>query len=152
MKHTAKIHEIDGLLSYRRAEVLGAIVRSLTDKQRQALAKMVFNNSATWPELQDQVDQKSLSPTAHVAVMTYASELFSWYAGNVEADVYFRPERHATCFGSFHMKDIPAMGNANYSISTSLTSDSGEAFLAALTEPQRKLLGNWFSGLVRMRG
>ncbi|MCX6873117.1 MAG: hypothetical protein NTW21_04825 [Verrucomicrobia bacterium] len=140
MEHTAKIYEIDGLLSYRRAEVLGAIVRSLTDKQRQALAKMAFNNSATWPELQDQVDKKSLSQTAHVAVMTYASELFSWYAGNVEADVYFCPERHATYFGSFYMKDIPAMGNANYSISTSLTGDSGEAFLAALTEPQRNLI------------
>ena len=30
--------------------------------------------------------------------------------------------------------------NANYSISTSLTGDSGEAFLASLTEPQRKLI------------
>jgi phosphatidylethanolamine-binding protein (PEBP) family uncharacterized protein len=38
------------------------------------------------------------------------------------------------------MKDIPAMGNNNYSISTSLTGDSGEAFLAALTEPQRQLI------------
>ena len=140
MKYTAKIYEIDGQLSYRRAEVLGGIVRSLTDKQKAALAKMVFNNSATWPELGDQVDKKSLSHTAHVAVMTYASEMFSWYAGNVEADVYFCPERHATYFGSFYMKDIPAMGNANYSISTSLTGDSGEAFIAALTEPQRKLV------------
>ena len=33
MQYTAKIYEIDGLLSYRRAEVLGGIVRSLTDKQ-----------------------------------------------------------------------------------------------------------------------
>jgi hypothetical protein len=30
--------------------------------------------------------------------------------------------------------------NPNYSISTSLTGDSGEAFLAALTEPQRNLV------------
>jgi len=81
-----------------------------------------------------------MSHTAHVAVMTYASEMFSWYAGNVEADVYFCPERHATYFGSFYMKDIPAMGNANYSISTSLTGDSGEAFLAALTDSQRQLV------------
>ncbi|MCX6868373.1 MAG: hypothetical protein NTV46_19645 [Verrucomicrobia bacterium] len=139
-KYTAKIYEIDGLLSYRRAEVLGGIVRTFTDKQKEALAKMAFNNSATWPELPDQVDKKSLSHTAHVAVMTYASEMFSWYAGNVEADVYFCPERHATYFGSFYMKDIPAMGNANYSISTSLTGDSGEAFLATLTEQQRQLV------------
>ena len=140
MKYTAGIFEMDGLLSYRRAEVLGGIIRSLTAEQKAYLAKMVFNNSATWPELQDQIDKRSLSHTAHVAVMTYASEMFSWYAGNVEADVYFCPERHATYFGSFYMKDIPAMGNANYSISTSLTGDSGEAFLAALTELQRKLV------------
>ena len=140
MKCTAALYEIDGQLSYRRAEVLGGIVRSFTAKQKEALAKMAFNNSATWPEMKDQVDKKSMSRTAHVAVMTYASEMFSWYAGNVEADVYFCPERHATYFGSFYMKDIPAMGNANFSISTSLTGDSGEAFLAALSETQRKLV------------
>jgi Spy/CpxP family protein refolding chaperone len=140
MKYTAGLYEIDGLLSHQRAEVLGGIVRSLTEKQKEYLGKMVFNNSSTWPEMKDQVDKKSMSHTAHVAVMTYASEMLSWYAGNVEADVYFCPERHATYFGSFYMKDIPAMGNANFSISTSLTGDSGEAFLATLTEPQRQLV------------
>ena len=142
MAYAAKLYEIDGALSYRRAEVLGEVIRSLTNPQKEYLAKMSFSDSATWPELNDQVDKKSLSHTAHVAVMTYASEMFSWYAGNVEADTYFCPERHATYFGSFYMKDIPAMGNANFSISTSLTGDSGEAFLAALTEPQRKLVAN----------
>jgi phosphatidylethanolamine-binding protein (PEBP) family uncharacterized protein/Spy/CpxP family protein refolding chaperone len=140
LKYTAELYEIDGLLSYRRAEVMGSIIRSLTNKQKEYLAKMAFNDSSTWPEMKDQLDKRSLSHTAHVAVMTYASEMFSWYAGNVEADVYFCPERHATYFGSFYMKDIPAMGNPNYSISTSLTGDSGEAFLAALTESQRKLI------------
>jgi Raf kinase inhibitor-like YbhB/YbcL family protein len=140
MTYTAGIFEIDGLLSCRRAEVLGGIIRSLTAEQKAYLAKMVFNNSATWPEQSDQIDKKSMSHTAHVAVMTYASEMFSWFAGNVDADVYFCPERHATYFGSFYMKDIPAMGNANYSISTSLTGNSGEAFLAALTDSQRQLV------------
>lgn len=140
MKYTSILYEIDGRLSYRRAEVLGGIIRTLTEQQKKSLAKMTFNNSATWPERENQIDKQSLSHTAHVAVMTYASEMFSWYAGNVEADVYFCPERHATYFGSFYMKDIPAMGNANFSISTSLTGDSGEAFLAALTEQQRILV------------
>ena len=140
MKYTADVYAIDGLLCYRRAEVLGGIVRSLNDKQKAYLSRMVFNNSATWPELEGQVDKQSMSHAAHVAVMTYASEMYSWYAGNVEADVYFCPERHATYFGSFFMKDIPAMGDNNYSISTSLTGDSGEGFLAALSEPQRKLV------------
>ncbi len=147
MKYTAQIFEVDGQLSYRRAQVLGGIVRSLTDEQKAYLGKMTFNNSATWPELADQVDKRSLSHAAHVAVMTYASEMFSWYAGSVDADVYFCPERHATYFGSFYMKDIPAMGNANFSISTSLTGDSGEAFLAALTDAQRPLV----TGLVDLQ-
>ena len=140
MKYTAGLYELDGQLSYRRAEVLGGIVRSLTGGQKASLGRMSFNNSATWPEREDQLDRRSLSHTAHVAVMTYASELFSWYAGSVEADTYFCPERHATYFGSFYMKDIPAMGNPGFSISTSLTGDSGEAFLAALTDAQRRLV------------
>ena len=147
MKYTAGIFEVDGLLSCQRAKVLGGIVRALTDQQKAYLRKMVFNNSSTWPELADQVDKRSLSPALHVAVMTYASEMFCWYAGSVDADVYFCPERHATYFGSFYMKDIPAMGNANFSISTSLTGDSGEGFLAALTESQRGLV----TGLVDLQ-
>ena len=41
-------------------------------------------------------------------------------------------------FGGFGMKTAPAMGKQNYSISTSLTGDSGAAFLATLTDAQRK--------------
>jgi hypothetical protein len=41
-------------------------------------------------------------------------------------------------FGGFGMKTAPAMGKQNYSISTSVTGDSGEAFLATLTDVQRK--------------
>ena len=70
-----------------------------------------------------------VSHGVHVAVMTYASEFFSWYAGSVEADTYFCPEGHGTYFGSFFMKDAPAMHQQNYSISTALTGDSGEEFL-----------------------
>lgn len=43
-------------------------------------------------------------------------------------------------FGGFGMKTAPAMGKQDYSISTSLTGDSGQAFLAALTETQRKYI------------
>jgi Spy/CpxP family protein refolding chaperone len=70
--------------------------------------------------------------------MTYAGEMFSWHAGSLEADTYFCPERHGMYFGGFGMKTAPAMGKQNYSISTTLTDDSGEAFLSVLTEAQRK--------------
>ena len=43
-------------------------------------------------------------------------------------------------FGGFGMKTAPAMGKQNYSISTTLTGDSGEAFLAALNDTQRKYI------------
>jgi Spy/CpxP family protein refolding chaperone len=73
--------------------------------------------------------------------MTYASEFFSWTAGSVEADTYFCPERHGTYFGGFYMKDMPAMGKRDYDISTSVTGDSGKAFLDdVLTEQQRALI------------
>ena len=138
--YSARLYLLDGLLSYRRAEVLGAIVRSLSDAQKAELKKMVFGNSATWPKREDRLDRRSLPHGAHVAVMTYASELFSWYAGSVEADVYFCPERHAAYFGAFYMKAAPARGKRDYSISTELTGDSGERFLAMLAPPQRQLV------------
>jgi len=139
-KYSADVYAQSGQLAYRRAQVLGSVVRSFDATQQAALKKLVFGDSRTWPEMGDQVDKQSLSHEAHVAVMTYASELFSWYAGSVEADAYFCPEGHGTYFGSFYMKDMPAMGNPNYSISTTITGNSGEQFLAALSEPQRALI------------
>jgi hypothetical protein len=147
MQYTGDLFELDGRLSYRRAAVVGDIVAHLDPKQKAYLAKMAFGDSRTWPDRADQIDKRSLSPGRHVAVMTYASELFSWYAGSAEADVYFCPERHATYFGSFYMKDIPAMGKPGYSIGTRLTGDSGEAFLEALTASQRGLI----TGLVALQ-
>ena len=138
MKYTAELFELDGLLSYQRAQVLGGIVQSLNDEQKASLGKMVFDDTRTWPERHDQIDRRSMPRGVRVAVTTYASEMFSWYAGSVEADVYFCPERHATYFGSFYMKDIPVMGKRNASISTSLTADSGDEFLDILTSAQRR--------------
>ena len=138
MKYTADLFEIDGLLAYQRAQVLGEIIQSFNDEQKAYLGKMVFDDTRTWPERRDQIDKRSMPREVHVAVMTYASEMFSWYAGSVEADVYFCPERHATYFGSFYMKGIPVMGRRNASISTSLTADSGDQFLDILTPAQRR--------------
>jgi hypothetical protein len=60
-------------------------------------------------------------------VMTYASDLFSWYAGSVEADVYFCPERQGTYYGGFYIKDAPAIGHEGYSINEQLTATAGAA-------------------------
>ena len=140
MKYSAGLYELDGLLAYQRAEVMGTVFLSLDDSQKAALAKLKFGDSRTWPDVPDQLDKRSMSHEVDVAMMTYASEMFAWGTGSPDADTYFCPERHGMYFGGFGMKTAPAMGKKDYSISTSLTGDSGEAFLAALADAQRKLV------------
>ena len=140
-EYTAQLYLIDAQLSYERAVTVGSIIHSFSQAQIDQFSMMAFNDYNTWPDVQeDQELKKSLSNTEFVAVMTYASELFSWYKGSLDADVYFCPERHGTYFGGFYMKDYPAMNNPDYFISTSLTGDSGQAFLDVLTSSQRALI------------
>lgn len=138
VKYTSGIFELSGKLAFERAEVYGKIIRSLTSGQKAAFAKLKFGDSRTWPDVPEAFDKRTVSHAVHVAMMTYASEFFSWYAGSVESDTYFCPEGHGTYFGSFYMKDAPAVHQKNYSISTALTGDSGEAFLNALNPSQRE--------------
>ncbi|MCX7024274.1 MAG: hypothetical protein NT080_06605 [Spirochaetes bacterium] len=136
----ADIFAVDGRLAFRRAQVYGQIVKTLTAAQKTAIARLKFGDSGTWPALPDQYDKRTMTHGQDVLYMTYASEFFSWYAGSETADVYFCPERHGTYFGGFYMKDYPAMGNADYFIPTALTGDSGEAFIALLTPEQAALV------------
>jgi len=140
IKFGADLYALDADLSYNRAVVVGNVIKALSAEQKVAFTKLQFDNSASWPILPENLDKRSLSHRAHVAVMTYASELFSWYAGSEEADVYFCPERHGTYFGGFYMKDFPAMGNHDYSISTALTGDAGRDFIATLNATQDESL------------
>jgi len=137
-----ELYDLDAQLSYDRAVTVGRIIQSFTAEQKTALSKLKFDNSETWPNIPENLDKKTLSHRAHVAVMTYASELFSWYAGSLKADVYFCPERHGTYFGGFYLKDFPAMGNPDYSISTSLTGDAGRDFITVLNADQAKYLND----------
>lgn len=140
-EYTGNLYKLDADLSYNRAVVVGDIINSFTDEQKAYLEKMKFDDYSTWPDIpEDQAFKKSMTNTEFVAVMTYASELFSWYKGNIDSDVYFCPERHGTYFGGFYMKDYPAMNNPDYFISTSITGDSGQEFLNILTEEQRALV------------
>ena len=137
MRYSADLYALDGSLALQRAQVGAGILRSLDDAQRTALRRLAFGDSRTWPDVPLPYDRRRLTHTQDVAVMTYASELFSWYAGSLEADTYFCPERHGMYFGGFGLKTAPAMGRSNFSISTTLTADSGQAFLEALTSEQR---------------
>ena len=153
------LYKLDADLSYNRAVVVGEIINSLTADQKAYLADMEFNDYSTWPDIAEDADfKKSLTNNEFVAVMTYASEMFSWYKGNLDADIYFCPERHGTYFGGFYMKDYPAMNNPDYFISTSLTGDSGQGFLDTLNAEQKALITGiideqraWLTEIVEIR-
>lgn len=139
MNYVGTIFKQDAKLSLRRAEVLAKVANSLTSEQKEYLGNMKFGDFNTWPDKTElaHLDMKK-SKLYNVAYMTYASELFSWYAGSVDADTYICPERQGTYFGGFYMKDIVAMNQRDYDISTSITGDSGEEFLNnVLNETQR---------------
>jgi len=96
---------------------------------------------ASWPDItNEQVKSKmaGLPQGTAVAVMTYAGDLFSWYAGSVEADVYFCPERQGTYYGGFYIKDAPAIGHEGYSIDEQLTATAGSALCDSSKDTSRK--------------
>jgi hypothetical protein len=119
-------------MSLQRAEVMGSILAGLDESQIAYLEGLRGVGMLSWPDVEDQIDSESLDHDMHVAVMTYAGDLFSWYMGSVDADVYFAPERQGTYFGSFYMKDAPAMGNSDYIIDEALTGDMGQYTLELL--------------------
>ncbi len=137
---SAELYRLDGEISFERAQVMGGILSSLDPDQRAYLDAMVGHGMLDWPNPGDQLDPRDLTHDVQVAVMTYAGDLFSWYAGSVEADVYFCPERQGTYFGSFYLKDAKAFGNPDYTIPSTITGDMGEAFLEALTAEQAALV------------
>ncbi len=142
MAYSARLYHLDGDISYDRAKLMGSIIRSLTTAQRTALDTLkTLGGVGNWNRtLTDPLQALHLSPEISVAVMTYASEMYAWYAGSVEADTYFCPERQGTYFGSFYLKDWPAMGNPNYTINEQLTATAGESFLAILTPSQKAMI------------
>jgi len=141
-QYVGDIFAFDAELSYKRALVFKQLVSSFTAEQKAYLAKMKFGDFNTWPDVDVEKYKlpRGTEKLVNVVYMTYASEFFSWYAGSVDADVYFCPERHGTYFGGFYMKDMPAMGKRDFDISTSVTGDSGKEFLNTLTAEQRKNL------------
>lgn len=140
-EYVRNLYYFDAELSYNRAVVVGEVIRSFTDEQESYLSKMAFDDSSTWPQVpEDGALKQSMGQAEFVALMTYASELFSWYKGGLDPDVYFCPERHGTYFGGFYMKDLPAMNNPDYFISTSTTGDSGEGFLDILDAKQKLMI------------
>jgi uncharacterized protein (TIGR03437 family) len=127
-KASRELYRLDGQISFDRALLYARILGSLTSAQKARLDSMKGKGWKSWPDItDDQIRGKmaGLPQGTGVAVMTYASDLFSWFAGSVEADVYFCPERHGTYYGSFYIKDAPAVGHEGYSIDEQLTATAG---------------------------
>lgn len=136
--YAAEIYKLDGLISYDRAKLFGEVINSLSTSQKTNLdALKALNGIGNWNKtLTNPLQGLNLPQDVNVAVMTYASEIYSWYAGSVTSDVYFCPERNGTYFGSFYLKDWPAMGNPNYTIDETLTASAGQNFLSILSTAQ----------------
>lgn len=159
-QYMSRLYALDAEMSIGRAKVTGAIYRSLSTDQQQAFSKLTFQDFSTWDTnaVEDETLKRSMTQMEYVVFMTCASEMLSWYLGNTQADVYFCPERHGTCFGGFYMKDQPAMNNPDYFISTAVTGDKGAQFLDLLSADQRKamlsivdLQRDWLNEIVMVR-
>ncbi len=139
VQHSGDLYALDGELSYERAVGFGKVTNSLTQEQRNYLLQLKNKPYDSWPQRTEQVDKRQFEHSIHVALMTYASELFSWYTGDLKKDVYFTPERTAAYFGAYWTKAAPmkAVQRDNYRISTALTSDSGARFLRVLDKQQK---------------
>lgn len=127
MSYTSDLYRIDGLISYNRAQLFGQVINSLSTTQKAKFdALKNLNGIGNWDStISNPLEALKLQQDVNVAVMTYASEMYAWYAGTVKSDVYFCPEWHGTYFGSFYLKDWPAMGNPNYTIDEKMTADTG---------------------------
>ena len=149
------LYLIDGQISFDRAVLYASVINSLDATQLAYLAAMKGKGWSSWPDITDaQIASKvsGLAQGSKVAVMTYASDIYSWYAGSLEADIYFCPERHGTYYGGFYIKDGPAIGVPGYQISTSLTATAGKALSdpsAGYVTASQAAIMNTLAGLQR---
>ncbi len=140
MAYSAELYRLDGQMSTDRAQVMGGIIASLSPSQTTFLnTNMVGKGMLQWPAVSEPADMQGLDRPVKEALMTYAGDIYSWYAGSLEADVYFCPERQGTYFGSFYLKDTPVM-SVGGSIDPNLTASAGITFVLMLTPTQKTLV------------
>jgi hypothetical protein len=144
---SADLYQLDGEISYARAQLYGSLINSLDANQKTTLDSLKGKGMLDWPAVAEPDDIKGLDRPVKVAVMTYAADMLSWYIGSVDADVYFCPERHGTYFGSFYLKDIKAMSDSSYAIPTDMTGNLGDELLSSLSTDKAQVI----TGLVEVQ-
>jgi hypothetical protein len=132
-----ELYRLDGQISFDRAVAYATVYRTLNADQIAYMEAMDAGGFASWTvpaamETAVRNRMKGVSNDVSVALMTYAGDFYSWYVGNLDADVYFCPERQGTYFGSFYVKDAPAVGHEGYKIDEGLTAAAGQDFLNEL--------------------
>ena len=135
---------LDGQLAIQRSQVMGNILYSMSSESKNYIDINIKGKSMiNWPSV-EMPDFRSITNNNNIktAILTYAGDLLSWYLGNITTDTYFCPERFQTMFGSFYVKDAPAVGNINYTISSNLTANSGISFNNVLNTVQQNLMAN----------
>ena len=140
MSYSADFYALDAKISIARAKLYTDIFNSLSTSQRTFISNMLSWGFYSWPSLPDQIDKTKLTHDQDVLVMTYAGDILSRYADDVEADTYFCPERQGDYFGGFYVKDAPAVGNAWYTIAETITADKGQEFLSDLSATQKPII------------
>lgn len=138
--YSGELYQLDGEISFERAQLMGNLISAMDSSQLASLDAMKGKGMLEWPDVDEPADIQGLDRDVKVAVMTYAADMFSWYAGSVDADIYFCPERHGTYFGSFYLKDIKAMSDPSYAIPTNMTGDLGDELLSTLNSDQAQLI------------
>eukprot|EP01084_Bolivina_argentea_P203780 347980_1 len=130
-EYSKKLYLLDANITITRAHLFSLIIKSLNETQIIRLNDMVSGGFAAWSPIFESLkfDKRGLTNDIFVLVMTYCSEMFGWYAGNITSDTYFAPERQVNYFGSFFAKDAPAVGTNNYTIDEEITADKGKYLL-----------------------
>ncbi len=136
------LYAMDGQIAFDRALLYANIYKSMTRAQLAALDAMKGVGASSWTVtdanfMKARVESAlgltyASNATMNTLVQTYAGDLYSWYSGTVEADVYFCPERHGTYYGGFYIKDAPAMNapqGVSYTIDSALTGNAGASLL-----------------------
>jgi hypothetical protein len=111
-----ELYLLDGQIAFDRALLYANIYSSMTPTQKANLDAMKGKGFNSWPDVPDdrmRNKMRSLPRGTAGDVRTYAGDLFSWYAGSLDADVYFCPERHGTYYGGFYIKDGPSTAGSD---------------------------------------
>lgn len=134
--YSSMLYNLGAQISIARAKVFLDILSSMTQTQIDYFDMLASDGSLSWPDVGDQINKEDYSHNVHSAVLTYAGQIFSWYKGDVDADVYFCPERQGTYFGAFYIKTMSTGGDSSELIDPNLTANMGTAFLEVLDDTQ----------------